>query len=459
MTGFLYRTFHLREGEAGLVFSLGFLLIANSIAMQISGIVGIAGLLDDTGPNGYLLALGVDYVIVLIIAAVQSLIVDRFNRIKLMGWVTFGFALVFVFIRAMFLFPTLGGFPYTLMYIVSEQQWVVFPLVFWILANDVLSPSQARRLFPVIASLGIIGKLMGIGVTLALPNVIEQFDMRKEEVVIFNILIYLLAYVLIQWRFSNVEIRKVTRRSETLKETLSEAWGFITEVPAFRYLMLSILSLTVCDTIMEFYYYSVTHAQWPGDAYLQFLSIYRLVTTLLALATQGFLTARVINAIGLKNTFWFLPIVTVLGTIWMLATPFNLAGVISAIGAMAGLKLIRDNTDDSARKSFQAIVPEERRGRVSTFMDSYLPGIGTVLGCAIAGVIIWLGGLLGLLYPVYAYLGVTLVLGVFAIWAVYMVTRVYDASMLNWRLKRRQRGAGVLDALLGGASGSQSEES
>jgi hypothetical protein len=35
----------------------------------------------------------------------------------------------------------------------------------------------------------------------------------------------------------------------------------------------------------------------------------------------------------------------------------------------------------------------------------------------------------------------------FALWAIYRMRRVYDSSMFNWRLKRRQRAASVLDKL------------
>jgi hypothetical protein len=43
---------------------------------------------------------------------------------------------------------------------------------------------------------------------------------------------------------------------------------------------------------------------------------------------------------------------------------------------------------------------------------------------------------------------VVLAAGLFAIWAIYMVVKTYDTSLFNWRLKRRQRGASAIDALL-----------
>jgi AAA family ATP:ADP antiporter len=47
----------------------------------------------------------------------------------------------------------------------------------------------------------------------------------------------------------------------------------------------------------------------------------------------------------------------------------------------------------------------------------------------------------------YVYLGIAALAAVMAVGAVLQVRKTYETSMLNWRLKRRQRGASVLDGL------------
>jgi ATP:ADP antiporter, AAA family len=44
------------------------------------------------------------------------------------------------------------------------------------------------------------------------------------------------------------------------------------------------------------------------------------------------------------------------------------------------------------------------------------------------------------------YLAVAFVCGGFALWAILKMGKVYESSLLNWRLKRRQR---VSDTLIG----------
>lgn len=438
------RLFRLQDGEAGFVLSLGLILLGNALAFQVSGIVAISGFLSEGGVNQIPLVLLVDYAIILLTAGLQTLVVDRFDRVTLLKGLTFGFALLFLLMRLMFVLGAPGWLNYSVMYIVSEQQWVTFPLLFWILANDVFDMAQTKRLFPIIASWGIVGKLLGIGVAALSPGVLARLNARPEEVLSLNVLIYLLAYAFLGLGLRGVKLRATRPQRETVRETLSEGWGFVREVPSFRYLMLSIMVLAVCDTIVEFRFLAVTDAMFPHpDDYQRFYSLYRLGSTLLGLVMQGFLTSRLINNFNLKNIFLLLPAAVFSGAVWMLALP----GLVSAVGGIILLKLVRDTTDESARKSFEALVPEERRGRVSTFMGSYLPAVGTLLGCLILLAVIQIGLRANRASYFYVYLSIAAVGAMFSVWAILKMRTVYDSSLLNWRLKRRQRGGRVLDKL------------
>jgi len=108
-----------------------------------------------------------------------------------------------------------------------------------------------------------------------------------------------------------------------------------------------------------------------------------------------------------------------------------------------------DTVDLSSRKAFQAMVPNEKRGRVSMFIDSYLPSIGTLIGSLIAFGIITVGLKLGLPRSQYSlvYVGVGLLVAVVAVFAAFRVRATYEQSMLSWQLKRRTRGASLLEKM------------
>src|SRR5262245_47138748 len=131
------RLFRLRPEETGVVLAMGFLILCNSLARQVTGIVAVSGLLSAGGVNELLLVLLIDYVIILLTGGLQSLIVDKFNRIALMNGLTLMFVLVFVVAKLLFAFNVPVGINYTLLYLIAEQQLVFFPLVFWVLGNDI----------------------------------------------------------------------------------------------------------------------------------------------------------------------------------------------------------------------------------------------------------------------------------------------------------------------------------
>jgi hypothetical protein len=95
------------------------------------------------------------------------------------------------------------------------------------------------------------------------------------------------------------------------------------------------------------------------------------------------------------------------------------------------------------------MVPNEKRGRVSMFIDSYLPSGGTIIGSLVAFAIISLGLKFGFAREQYSliYLGVGVAVALLAVYAAFRVRATYEQSMLSWQLKRRTRGASVLDKL------------
>lgn len=435
MTQRLMQFFRLQPGEAGLVFVLGFALLANALAMQVSGIVAISGFLSSGGVNGFLVVLLVDYAFILITGALQTLVIDKFDRKTLIQWVTLLFAFLFVILRMMFVFKAPEWLNYSLMYILAEQQLILFPLVFWVLSNDIFKIAEAKRLFPLISGFSFIGKLIGIGISLISPSLFPRLGIQPEEILTLNIMVYMLAFMILWGGLNKIQVRKTVVQTETLGETLREGWKFMLDVPAFKYVMYAIIALAVADTLIEFRFVVVTDSVYNTQAaYQTFFSTYRLILTILSLVVQAFVTGYLIKEMQIKNTFLFFPAVALIGVLGMMLLP----GVSMAIAAMASVKLIRDTINESGRKSFQGLVPEERRGRVSTLMESYLPSIGTMLACVVGIAIVYLGQLL-LEDVAVLYLAVAGVAAAMALYAVLKMRTVYDSSLLNWRLKRRQR--------------------
>jgi AAA family ATP:ADP antiporter len=434
------RIFRVYPGEAGLVLVLGLLLFSNSMATQVSGVVAISGFLSEAGVEQVPIVWAVDMLVIILTTGLQSLIVDRFERLTLMRAMTFGFALAFVALRLMVSFQAPGWLSYGLMFILSEQQWLFLPLVFWILAQDIFSVAQAKRLFPLIAGLSFVGELVGLAAAGAAPHLLQRGGTASEELLLLNVLIYLFA-CLVMLGLSKVKVRQTVQRRGSVREILTEGWDFVREVPAFRYLSLAILAINLCLTFLEFRFLVVTHQAFAAN-YQTFYALYRFSLMLGAFVLQGFLTSRIIGWVTLKNSFLFMPFALLIGAALML-----LQGTVNTIGGFVAPKITQYTVDESTRKSFQGLVPEERRGRVSMFMESYLFALGTFTGSLVILVVLFFEVSLGEISS-YIYRSLAVLAALVAVGAIFLMRRVYDRSMFDWRLKRRQRAASVLDTAI-----------
>jgi AAA family ATP:ADP antiporter len=437
----------LRPGEARLVLLLGFLLTGNSAALAVSNVVSVSGFLSEVGVNELLIVWIIDMLLVGLATGLQSLIVDRFQRVNLLRWMSFSFALIYVVLRMMFVFHVPGWINYSVLFLLTEQQWLFFPLIFWILANDIFELAQAKRLFPVIASGSFGGQILGLGIAAAAPDFLNRMHVSSAELLSMNVLIYLILYVIISEGLRGIHIVQRPRQQETVREALTEGWGFVREVPSFRYLMSAMVIASVAFTIVEFHFLAIISTDTSfsdAGSFQTFYSLYNLGVTLAAIVIQTMLSSRLINKIGLKNVFVVFPMILLGGISWILFFPTSL---ITVVGGLAFPRLSKSTIDEPARKSFQALVPPERRGRVSMFMDSYLFAAGAIIGSLILGAVILLQNQFGSIEKYYVYLGIAAAAAIITIWFAFQVRGVYDASLLNWRLKRRQRASSVLDKL------------
>jgi hypothetical protein len=437
---------NVRADETRLVLTLGFALFANALAQKVSEIASLSNFLVDVGPSQFLVVLLLSSLITIAMTGLQSLWVDRFDRLTMVRGISAILALSFMVLRLMFLLRTPGWLNYGLFYLLSDQQLIFFPMAFWVLSSDVFDVAQSKRLFPLLGSLGFAGSLAGIGITALSPGLFLHLQIKPEELLMLNILLYFLMYVGLEMGLKDTKLRQIQQKSETLREALSEGWEFVSQVPAFRYLMVSILAMIVCETIVEYRFYAVSGgAIANAGTYQTFLSLFTLGRTIAYLGIQTFLTQRLITHLQLKDLFLVQPVSSLLGASAMLAMP----GLGGAIAGVSLQKLPQYSIDETARKAFAGLVPEERRGRVSLLLDSYLVSLGSILGALMTGAILLVGrlGWGDRLPPHLLYLGVAGLMALLSLWAVLQMRAVYDKSLLNWRLKRRQRGKSVLDKL------------
>lgn len=440
------RFFRIREGELGFTLLLGFLLFSNAVSHGMAKVVAVDGFLSEVNDTALLLLVwAATSVLLIIVTGAQSLLLDKFERTRLVQVAVLVFALMFILLRIAFAFEDVipSTVSYTLLYLMSDQQLAFFPILLWALASDIFDVAQGKRLFPLINGMGFIGNIIGLLVVRATANL--------PETVALNLLLaasalYFFSLIVALVGLRKVQIRETFQKPATLQETLSEGWNFIKAVPAFRYFTWIVFSISFVMTLL--YFDMLNDAKVAlGAGFGAFFSSYLLILALLAVVVQFLFASRLIEKIGLKDTFILLPIVMLGSTIWMIFMP----GLVSSAGGQGVARTTYNTIEHSARKAYEALVPEERRGRVSIFLNSYLLSAGTIAASLIGFLIItFSGSIFSVAESVYSniYLGLAAVISVFAIWSFFKMRKVYDESLLNWRLKRRQRRSSKLLRLI-----------
>lgn len=438
----LSQLLNLRSGETGVVLTLGFVLFSNALAQKVSEISSLSNFLIDVGPPQFLVVLIVSSSISILMTMLQSLLVDRFDRITLVRSISAILGVSFILLRLLVFLKAPLWLNYGLLYLMSDQQLIFFPTTFWILATDLFDMAQSKRLFSLLATLGLFGNLVGIGVASVAPLLFAHHGIKADELLTLNIVLYGLIYVLLGITLRQVKLRKTRQKIETVQQTISEGWNFVRQVAAFRYLTIAMLAVVVCEIILEYHFYVVSGAVLPNaNSYQVFLSLFTLGRTLIHLVLQSSVVRWLMMNINLKHLFLLQPVSCFMGSLVMLSIP-GLGGVIAGLLLQ---KLPQYSVDETARKAFEGLVPEERRGRVSLFLDSYLIAGGTILGAMLTGVVVLLGQRWSRSESVYGYLAMAIAISLFATYVVLKMRTVYDISLLNWRLKRRQRAKPILD--------------
>ena len=438
-----------RLSEARLTLGLGLLLLGNAFAQKLSEIISVSGFFSNVGVNQIIWVWMIDGVLMLVITSLQSLIIDRHNRRKLMEYMVIALALAFAFLQILMAFSGLAWLSQSLLFLLSQQQWLTFPLIFWVFTNDLLGINQVQRLIPKIASYGFSGYALGISFVGFTSWMMQRFHLPHDWMVTLclaiNISIYLGIFLLLRLQLSCHKIRPVARVSEPIQEILAEGWEFVREVSLFRYLVISVLAIVICETIIDFRFFQASFAAFPDlYTYQMVQSSYLFARALIEGAVSQFLAHPLMSQLGLKTIFALQPLFSLAASSLMITAP-------NFVGSLVGIFLQKTSQygiDEPARKSLQALVPQERRGRVSNFIDGYMIGLGGILGALIIAMFTITGWLTGLdLVSSNLYLVGAMITPVVALISTWKMYQAYTMSMLDWRLHRRKRGDSVLDSL------------
>ncbi len=423
-----------RASFGGAMVFLGILSL-NMLAFQIADVVATAGFLKAMGTHNLLWLWAATLVVSLITTTIIGGLSDRVPRRKMLIMLMGGAIALNGLVGALKVAGVADGAVYGLLYFVADQQYFLIPMIFWILANDVIASAERKRAFPVIASGSVVAQIAGnavvYGVSLTGRGIggSPLFGLLALNALSLGVGGWLAARRVRQDGSLSGESLALIQSVVVTTKMVSDYWK---NLPIVRYLAFSTFLMEFVLLVIQYHFLQVVNHHFGLNSLVRVLSLFTTATVGVTTGLQWFVSGRLLERVGLKQAFFAMPVAGIL------------AGLLSVLGlGLVGsgsgqflLQVVRWAWDHPSHAAFQGLLPEQRRGRITAFADSYVSTLGSLLGC----LVLWLAGAQGVT------LSLAVGASIIAMWAAWRMRSTYDSSLLNWRMGRPKRRS-VLDQL------------
>ncbi len=256
----------------------------------------------------------------------------------------------------------------------------VLGILTWNVAGEVCDARQAKRLFSLFVSAGILGGVLGNFVT----GPAARF-LGAE-----NLLILYAALLLASFALTSAIARQFFRARSKSGEgasflaDLRVGYDFVRGSSLLRLMAYSAVLFSILYFSISFPFSKAVSAAFPNEADVAgFLGVFSGVATAITFVVSLFVANRLYARIGVVNAVFLLPVVYLVGFI-LFAADFSLT---SAVVVRSAQLVILGGIAGTAYSTFYNVVPAEKRGQVMAF-DS---GVPSQIGVALSGVLLILG--------------------------------------------------------------------
>lgn len=367
------------------------------------------------------------------LAMLQFKLVDNKARLTVIRIASLLYAAGFVVALALLGAGIVPVLAVAIIYILGDQLNFLVPLLVWSLAGDEFNVAEGRKIFKWIVAWTYGGQIAGLAIATFSPVVLDALNVPLPVLLVIDPIVCVVVGLWLPRVLRGSFAAQGTGKRETFRESVSGAWDFINGVPVWRY-FLGASVLTFVGGMTVFLSFMAGEGDLIGtdaSTLQMYFAGVMLGSLLVCLALQVFFAEGIQERLGIPGVLMILPLATVLGGLLLMVGIASGSLVLVALG-LASWFIPRWSIDENARRAALALVPDERRTRVSFLVDLAPVSLGLV----IAGPLAALGLALGALWVVPA-LGVVATLP--AIWLMVRVRRGWEESLLNWRLRRRKQ--------------------
>ena len=420
----------VRDEEVGaLVWSFAyffFVLASYFVIRPIRDAMGITGGVDNLAWlfTGTLVG-------VLLLHPVFTYLVKRFPRRVFVPW-----------IYRFFILNLLGFYALFQLADADQSVWVarfffiwssVFNLfvvsVFWSFMTDTYRPSQGKRLFGFVAVGGTVGAILGSTITGGLVALLGTMNMLLISAVLLELASRAssrlghheesLASVVEEEPEAPADLRVTEEAPPEEKEQEIIGGGVFEGVrnvllsPYLLGIAAFMALFTVVSTFLWFHLMHIVDLHYPDDSdgQARLFAFMEVAVQSLTLATQLFLTGRLLRWLGIGLALSFLPVVSLIG--------FGILGAAPVLVVVVLFQIFRRATNFAiqrpAREVLYTVLPRTDKWKAKNFNDTFVYRLGDQVGAwAHHGMTVWIG--LGLSAVAFTMVPVSIVWLLLALW-------------------------------------------
>lgn len=374
----------------------------------------------------------------IVLALIQFRFVDQKARLKVLRLVSLLYAVAFIITLIMLGSSVAPIICIAIVYLLGDQLNFLVPLLVWSLAGDEFNVAEGRKVFGWIIAWTYGGQVLGLAIAASSPFAFSALNLPLPLLLLIDPIVCIFVGLWLPLRLKGTFAAKGLNTPESLKTSLAGAWDFINGVPIWRTFLLA-STITFIGGMTVFLSFMTGEGDLIGSdaGQLQFFfGSVMLASLIMCLLLQVFFAEKLQDRIGIPGVLIILPVMTVLAGILLACGIAFRSYPLLALG-LAAWFIPRWSVDENARRAALALVPDERRTRVSFIVDLLPISVGLI----IAGPLAALGLLAGQLWVIPA-LGALIT--IFAIPLALRVRRGWEDSLLNWRLRRRKQNRSIV---------------
>lgn len=367
----LRNVFDIREGEhrRAVLMQLNIFLIISTLLIVKPAVNGLflANMGAENLPNAF--------VLVAIFAGLVSLLYSRLlSRMPLntiitrtMGWsvgslIAFGILLHLNFMEGWVLY---------LFYIWVAIFAVLSASQFWILANIVFNPREAKRLFGFIGAGAIAGGIFGGYLTSLIADWIGSENLPYVAAFLLFFTIPITRFI---WKKEVLPTQTKFQRKERTKGFGTNPFALIRKSKHLTYLALIIGLGVIVAKLVDYQFSAIASASILNpDDLTAFFGFWFSTFNVISLFIQLFLTRRVVGVFGVGTSLIILPLGIMVGALLVLIFP--------ELWAVIFIKLIDGSLKQSVNKSATELmalpIPLEIKNQTKSFIDVFVDSAAT----------------------------------------------------------------------------------